>query len=82
MKNFKKLINKIIEQETKFLTELNESDSTNFEVGLNKSIKEMKEEVKSCKCINDLVSWYCDSGFKLDEAYENIIDAMDTLIIK
>jgi hypothetical protein len=56
----------ILQSETRWLHEVHKDEAQMY-------IDGMKDEINSCESVDDIVYFYTNSGYRLEEAYENII---------
>lgn len=69
MIKFKQLRDAVIEYETDFINSTNHENPAEV-------VENMVTELSDTADIDDIIAYYCNSGFQLEEAYENILKVL------
>jgi len=69
MIKFKQLRDVVIEYETDFINHVNHENPA-------EAVANMVTELKDAVDVDDIVAYYCNVGFQLEEAYENILKVL------
>lgn len=75
MITFDELRQSVISYEKNFTFNLMESDGSTPEA-LVQALSEIEDELSEADCVEDIATYYCNSGFDLHEAYENIVKVL------
>lgn len=69
MIKFEQLRDAVIEYETDFINSINHENPAEV-------IENMITELSDAVEVDDIIAYYCNEGFQLEEAYENILKVL------